>query len=540
MFSSSSSKNSFLFLLFLSLLLPRPLSPPSPPSGNRFDSGTSWAGVVEARKDQGLSFPADLYLEGSDQHRGWFQSSLLTAVASRGERTAPYKAVLTHGFALDEKGAKMSKSLGNVVDPRTIIEGGEDQKRDPPYGADVLRLWAASVDYTGDVLMGPTVLAQTADAYRRLRLTLRFLLSNLHDFDPNAAANDNSFPSSASSSGAEKKKKNGPVPIKDLPLTDRYMLHRLGKLQEEVSSSLETYAFARASAALVAFCSSELSNWYLDAAKDRLYLRGAASEDRRACQTVVSELLLGLVSCLAPLTPHLAEDAWSHLPWRKDENAGGGGGGDGIPPSVFLAGWRPSPELSPEDLAPEDIATMDAVLLLRGEANRALQAAQRAGDVGAGLDARVTVFVDESGSGEDDNEGESGDRGKDAGLRAALERLQGAPNGADPLRYNLIVSQVKLASSAEEATSMPFVAEAEIETRKGQGLTTKIAVGIARAEGEKCQRCWAFSPLVGADPEHPTLCERCGPVVRELGIPSPVATAAGGGGGGGGAATVPA
>ena len=505
---------------------------------NRFDSGTSWAGVVEARKDEGLSFPADLYLEGSDQHRGWFQSSLLTSVAARG--TAPYKAVLTHGFALDEKGAKMSKSLGNVVDPRTIIEGGKDQKQQPPYGADVLRLWAASVDYTGDVLMGPTVLAQVADSYRKLRLTLRFLLGNLHDFDPSAA--DASSSSSSSSSSPSPCSKNGPVAFKDLPLTDRYMLHRLAKLQEEVSASLEAYAFSRASAAVALFCSNELSNWYLDAAKDRLYLRGRGSEDRRACQTVASELLLALVSCLAPLTPHLAEDAWAHLPWRKGERGGergggSGGGSGGIPESVFLAGWRPPPRLSAEELTQEDIETMDALLAVRDEANRALQAAQRAGEVGAGLDARVAVFVAEgSGSGSGSGSGGNDTGGdRDAGLRAALERLQGAPNGADPLRYNLIVSQAELVSTEGEASSMPFVAEAEVQTAAAAArgaAPTRVVVGIARAAGEKCQRCWSFSPLVGADAEHPSLCERCGPVVRELGVPSPVAT--------GGAATVPA
>ena len=426
---------------------------------------------------------------------------------------APYKAVLTHGFALDEKGAKMSKSLGNVVDPRTIIEGGKDAKREPPYGADVLRLWAASVDYSGDVLMGPTVLAQVADSYRRLRLTLRFLLGNLHDFDPTTSG------SAADASASSEQKKNGPVPFKDLPLTDRYMLHRLAKLQDEFSSSFEAYDFKRASSAVLLFCNNELSNWWLDAAKDRLYLRAKSGDDRRACQTVSAELLLGLVSCLAPLTPHLAEDAWSHLPWRKEDD-----GGDDEAKSVFLAGWRPSPKLSDEELPRRDIETMEALLLVRDEANRALQAAQRAGAVGAGLDARVAVFVDESKSGSDD-----GDR--DSGLRAALERLQGANNGADPLRFNLIVSRAELADSESEASSMPFVAEAAVTSAFGAG---RVVVGVGRAAGGKCQRCWAFSTAVGEDAAHPTLCERCGPVVKELGVPSPVGAA------GGSAATVPA
>jgi isoleucyl-tRNA synthetase len=148
-----------------------------------FDSGSSWAGVVKAR---GLAYPANLYLEGSDQHRGWFQSSLLTGVAATGK--APYKTILTHGFVLDEKGYKMSKSLGNVVDPRLIIEGGKNQKTDPAFGADTLRLWVASTDYTSDVLIGMNILKQTSDNYRKLRGTLRFLMGNIGDFDPAANA----------------------------------------------------------------------------------------------------------------------------------------------------------------------------------------------------------------------------------------------------------------------------------------------------------------------------------------------------------------
>merc|ERR1711871_815008 len=147
-----------------------------------FDSGTSWAGVSDSREE--LAYPADMYLEGSDQHRGWFQSSLLTSVASQGK--APYKTVLTHGFVLDEKGYKMSKSLGNVIDPKQIILGGKNQKADPPYGADVLRLWVSSVNYASDVCIGPSIIKQSFDAYRKLRNTARYLLGNLHDFDPAA------------------------------------------------------------------------------------------------------------------------------------------------------------------------------------------------------------------------------------------------------------------------------------------------------------------------------------------------------------------
>ena len=189
-----------------------------------FDSGSSWAGVLgglEAAADNSLNYPADLYLEGSDQHRGWFQSSLLTSVAVNGK--APYKRVLTHGFTLDEKGRKMSKSLGNVVDPAVIVEGGKNQKQEPPYGADVLRLWVSSVDYSADVPLGPGIVKQLADVYRKVRNTARYLLGNLHDFDPSRDA----------------------VLLTDLPLLDRWMLQRTAKVLEDVSGDFERYEFYR-------------------------------------------------------------------------------------------------------------------------------------------------------------------------------------------------------------------------------------------------------------------------------------------------------
>lgn len=211
-----------------------------------FDSGSSWSGVIEETEAgpsllspppppaagcrsplkgvldaQGLRLPADLYLEGSDQHRGWFQSSLLTGVAAMGE--APYKAVLTHGFVLDDKGYKMSKSLGNVVDPRIVIEGGQDQKTQPGLGADVLRLWVASVDFSSDVMIGSFILQQISEAYRKLRGTLRFLVGNLHDFDPKAHS----------------------VPYEELPLTDKYILAAFADLKSEVQAAYESYQFYR-------------------------------------------------------------------------------------------------------------------------------------------------------------------------------------------------------------------------------------------------------------------------------------------------------
>ena len=189
-----------------------------------FDSGSSWAAVADAR--DGLGYPVDLYLEGSDQHRGWFQSSLLTSVAANGK--APYKAVLTHGFVLDEKGYKMSKSLGNVIDPRRVIDGGPNLKKEPAYGADVLRLWVASVNYAADVCIGPSIIKQTFEAYRKLRNTARYMLGNLHDFNPSEHA----------------------VPYDELPALDRYTLGLVTEAVAEAKAGYDEFQFARALGAL--------------------------------------------------------------------------------------------------------------------------------------------------------------------------------------------------------------------------------------------------------------------------------------------------
>jgi isoleucyl-tRNA synthetase len=247
--------------------------------------------------------PADLYLEGSDQHRGWFQSSLLTSVASRG--MAPYKTVLTHGFVLDEKGYKMSKSVGNVVDPRLVIQGGKDLKKDPAYGADVLRLWVASVDYTNDVCIGDGIIKQTFDAYKKLRGTIRYLLGNIADYNPATDA----------------------VPYADLPEVDRYCLAKLDELEKEVSDAYSSFQFYRVVQALSSFNSAFLSTFYLDMAKDRLYIRDTNAFARRSCQTTLDLVLTRLLKMLAPVLPHMAEDAFQSLPYPTDVD------------SVFMSGW---------------------------------------------------------------------------------------------------------------------------------------------------------------------------------------------------------
>ena len=266
-----------------------------------FDSGSSWAAVADQRDE--LRYPADLYLEGSDQHRGWFQSSLLTSVAVNG--IAPYKQVLTHGFVLDEKGYKMSKSLGNVVDPALVIEGGKDKKKQPGYGADVLRLWVSSVNYAQDVCIGDGIIKQCFDTYRKLRNTARYMLGSLADYDPAAHA----------------------VPYEELPSLDRYMLRVLAQFEAETQAAYDEYAFSRVYSLLQQFAVSDLSNFYLDLAKDRLYISAPDEPRRRSCQTVLAQVLRTFSAALAPILPHMAEDIWQNLPYDAGHK------------SVFEGGW---------------------------------------------------------------------------------------------------------------------------------------------------------------------------------------------------------
>ncbi|EFJ46048.1 hypothetical protein VOLCADRAFT_93543 [Volvox carteri f. nagariensis] len=404
-----------------------------------FDSGSSWAGVLQADAVwAGLSYPADLYLEGSDQHRGWFQSSLLTSVAANG--IAPYKQVLTHGFVLDEKGQKMSKSLGNVVDPRVVIEGGKDVKQQPAYGADVLRLWVASVDYTSDVAIGSSILRQMADMYRKVRGTLRFLLGNLADYDPQVHA----------------------VPYEQLPSLDRYMLFRVSQLMNEVSAAYDSYQFFKVFQSLQRFVIVDLSNFYLDTAKDRLYIRRDSDPARRACQTVLDALLRSLMAALAPLVPHLAEDAWLNLPYARPAA------------SVFQAGWV-APEPAWSGLRPEEVAAWSLAGEVRDAANVVLERARTSKLIGAGLEAKVVLHV------------------SDPAAAAVLSSLDASRNGADELRYVLIVSQVELVSDAAVAKLCPF--HETIPSTRGAG---EITVGVTRAGGTKCARCWNYSLLVGS------------------------------------------
>ncbi len=387
-----------------------------------FDSGSSWAAVAKGR---GLGYPVDLYLEGSDQHRGWFQSSLLTSVATHGH--APYKSVLTHGFVLDEKGLKMSKSLGNVIDPMSLVNGGKDQKKEPAYGADVVRLWVSSVDYSGDVPLGNTILGQMADVYRKIRNTARFLLSNLFDFDPAQDA----------------------VPYSELPDLDRYMLHRADEINQEITSAYEVYQFFRVFQAVQNFCAVDLSNFYLDICKDRLYISHATSPRRRQAQTVMALMLENLARAIAPILSHMAEEIWSGIPYAKSAE------------SVFAAGWF---QMDPEWSQPELATTWTQLRQVRLEANKVLEKARAEKTIGAAVEAKLSLTV---------------------GDPALFEILQ---SHADELRYLLIVSEVTLSLDPAQAG---------------------IQVVVQPASGHKCVRCWNYSTHVGESAEHPELCERC-------------------------------
>ncbi|MBD2427505.1 isoleucine--tRNA ligase [Phormidium sp. FACHB-1136] len=410
-----------------------------------FDSGSSWAAVAQQRDE--LKYPVEMYLEGSDQHRGWFQSSLLTSVAVNGH--APYKTVLTHGFTLDEQGRKMSKSMGNVVDPYVVINGGKNQKQDPPYGADVLRLWVSSVDYSSDVPLGGNILKQMADVYRKIRNTARFLLGNLHDFDPAQDA----------------------VPYEQLPELDRYMLHRMTEVFADITDAFETFQFFRFFQTVQNFCVVDLSNFYLDVAKDRLYISAADSQRRRSCQTVLAAAIEALAKAIAPVLSHMAEDIWQNLPYPTEHK------------SVFQSGWV---KLDPQWSQPELVERWSQLRTIRQEVNKVLEQARTAKDIGSSLEAKVLLYV------------------ADEDLRKALiglnpsDAVAAGNNHVDELRYLFLVSQVEVLDSAEKLAGLKYCTESDA-----------LGIGVVDADGQKCDRCWNYSTHVGEAAEDPTICDRC-------------------------------
>jgi isoleucyl-tRNA synthetase len=307
-----------------------------------FDSGVSHAAVLEVRKD--LRWPADLYLEGSDQHRGWFHSALLTAVGTR--HRAPYKSVLTHGFVVDAEGRKMSKSLGNVIAPKQVID---------KYGAEILRLWVSASDYREDIRISDNILSQLSDAYRRIRNTSRFMLGNLYDFNPETDA----------------------VPAGRMPEIDRFTLHKLQLLVEKARRAYDLYEYHTIYHALHNFCAIDLSALYLDILKDRLYTSPARSLERRSAQTVLNMLLDTLARIMAPILPMTAEEIWRHMPAVPDKAA-----------SIHMA-LLPAPEAALMDAKLAE--RWERLLQVRGEVTKALEEARVKKLIGHALDAAVTL-----------------------------------------------------------------------------------------------------------------------------------------------------
>jgi len=308
-----------------------------------FDSGVTHACVLAKREE--LAFPADLYLEGSDQHRGWFQSSLLASVAMND--VAPYKAVLTHGFTVDAEGKKMSKSKGNVIAPQSVMKD---------LGADVLRLWVASTDYRGEMTVSSEILNRTSDGYRRLRNTARFLLSNLDDFDP---AQDL-------------------IASNDLLALDRWIVDRAFTLQEEVKSAYESYQFQHIYQKVHHFCVIDLGGFYLDIIKDRQYTAKADGLARRSAQTAMYHVLEALTRWLAPIISYTADEIWQYLPGERSE-------------SVFLTTWyQDLVELDADAVLNRDV--WQKLMAVRTAVSKELEKSRAKGDIGASLNAEVELY----------------------------------------------------------------------------------------------------------------------------------------------------
>jgi isoleucyl-tRNA synthetase len=391
-----------------------------------FDSGSTHSFVLEERPD--LKWPADLYLEGSDQHRGWFHSSLLESCGTRGR--APYDAVLTHGFVLDGKGYKMSKSLNNVVAPQDMIK---------KFGADILRLWVVSSDYHDDLRISDEIIQRHSDIYRRLRNTLRFLLGNLAGFD-----------------AAEK------VADSELPELERWVLHRLSKLDDLVRETTDAFDFHQLFIELHNFCSQDLSAFFLDIRKDALYCDAPSSLRRRAARTVMDRVFDSLVRWLAPVLCFTADEAW-RARYGNDSS---------VHAQTYNAvsdGWKN------DELA----AKWEKIRKLRRVVTGALEVERAEKRIGGSLDAAPKVY-------------------------ASADYVE-ALNGLD-LAEIAITSDIELIAgdAPEGAYCLDDVA--------GVGVVPGLA------KGEKCERCWQILPEVGSHPEHKTICHRCADAVDEMGV----------------------
>ncbi len=388
-----------------------------------FDSGVSHAAVLERRS--GLQSPADMYLEGSDQHRGWFHSSLLESVGTRGR--APYRSVLTHGFVVDGEGKKMSKSVGNVIDSQEIID---------QYGAEILRLWVASEDYTEDVRISGEILKRLVEAYRRIRNTCRFMLGNLYDFD---CVNDM-------------------VSYRDVEEMDRFALSRLEEVVSRVKDAYDRFQFHVVYYVIYNFCIVDLSALYLDVLKDRLYTSKAGSRERRSAQSAIYLILHAMIRLLAPVLSFTAEEVWSAMP-----------GYEGKELSVHLAQF---PEHNPERVDAELMERWAKLLSVKAEISKVIETARQNKIIGHSLDASVQIAPPED-------------------MRPLLTAR------CEELRALLIVSQVAITG------------EDDIKDAYQSSELPGLKVGVTKAPGRKCNRCWIYSESVGQNSLHPAICGRC-------------------------------
>ncbi len=383
-----------------------------------FDSGVSHAAVCN--EEHGLRWPADLYLEGADQYRGWFQSSLLTSVAAKG--SAPYKAVCTHGWVVDGEGKAMHKSLGNGMSPDEVTD---------KYGADILRTWVASSDYHADIRISQDILKQLSDAYRKIRNTARFILSNLGDFNPDTDS----------------------VSVEKLDGIDKWAMARMDEIIEKCKAAYDKFDFHIVYSTMRDFCTIDLSNFYLDILKDRLYVEKADSESRRAAQTVIYNILRTMTLYLAPVISFTAEEIWGYMPRSEKDDA----------ESVF---FNKLPEKSGISADEEFMEKWEKIDELRDIVNKALEEARGQKLIGKSLEAKVT-------------------------LNCGRDWYEFAKSVENDLVAAFIVSAVS------------------VEKSEFDGVDVKVEV----APGEKCERCWTHSDTVGKCAEHPTLCARCAEIV---------------------------
>lgn len=378
-----------------------------------FDSGSSHAAVLKNRSY--LKWPADLYLEGADQYRGWFQSSLLTSVATMG--TAPYKAVLTHGWVVDGKGRVMHKSLGNGIDPQEVID---------QYGADVLRLWVASSDYHADIRISPDILKQLSEAYRKIRNTARYILGNLNGFNPD----------------------ENMVSLDELMPIDKWALAKLNNLIDKVKEAYDKYEFHIVYHAVHNFCVVDMSNFYLDVLKDRLYTEKADSKSRRAAQTSIYIILNAMTRMIAPILAYTSDEIWKYMPHSVSEKS----------EHVIYNEMPEKVDISIDD---DFMAFWDEIHELRDDVKKTLETFIKDKTIKSSLEAKVT-------------------------LSASGDKLDFLKKAESELSTAFIVSEVEIVESA-----------------------SSLEIKVEKAEGEKCERCWVISKSVGTDSEHPTLCSRC-------------------------------